>query len=1563
MNDGQAGNDAPDAVVEPDEGWLAQLAIDENEDIIIGVEDDRFSFEDSERFEEDSLCSLQSETGSLNHKWRGWAGKNSNSISAGMLHAADVPGPSTSIYSSELKNPSNIKPTLREINKPTVAAQPANNVKGLATLSAAKVAKSMSFEAIESIYQSIKPREHLPESLMLPILRHCFPESEEDIRLYSCLANGNPDQFTEGEHLYQVGAVGEIFQIGYHLSATVNVYDEISMSESNYQGYMECQTRDSKLPYDVSIRVDRCRLVSCTCSCSDSSSWCQHIVAVCLQRIHNLECVEFRPTIWDSITELSDDKLKKLAQYLINELPREYLPVAQKLIDQLRNSSSEINCIVGAPDPTAGGHDDSAICDVQYLSSSSPQASNEWNTLIRPLRSKEPEALWNLLSIVREMFKRGDENATTLLHVITEDCMCIDQILIWWYQTSLTSSGLWHFTGYRNHTLHSHVSTTQYNAASLCNEIVALWRLAALNPKLSPFEKEQLASLFQLYHRTAVRRIWRINIEDGKGAHLGPKNATFTEKHFPGFFPALQACYLDWSESEICRLMEKLNLAHIQLVIQREGVTPTHNKSAHGFGNCPNIPLLRDGSVVLLSEVLDTEQQQTVTTAACGNVGGIGPPFVSGTISNPKSRKGKRKGPKSNRQSRRNCGSASQKPSTSRSAPLPPVGENVDETDNGSTTAAEDAYEIKGTEQNPKRRERYVDEVEELFASAHSDQNTFSIRFACCESLLGHGYAQETLILAKQLTCELLHNLPNILPTHAPDGKYMDDDNETKTARTAQTKQSCRHYKHTSNCDSCKSIGNIPGGKHSTPHPRVLQASELVATTLSRAILLVKILTTTNCKSVNSVELAGNTEKLLALELALAVMRNPRGPAATRSLEVYTHYLEYELFGLLQKIEIGPAELRLVREVAKSYIFSLRQNPPSRVIVPPTTMSHYIMNALSYSYQMGDVSSNATSSRSRNNTGCPSPVSSPEVTSMRRPEDDNLALEVCLEVLGMRVFVSETDHPMLCEGIRRQRGDLAMVLLLRNRDNPARLGVILDKILDPTVHRMYGDKHSSNAKFFLSDTKSQPERNSKNNIQQNERTETNETESEPTTSISVIGGSVEDPNKPSLNISGAVMRSLPEFLQRRGTQDSFSSAGNTAEESREDSQDGDSPRLSESSGASSSGLSQERGFEFSNKRGNDNERMTTDNSFTIEAFWESQRGHHNHSLPVAGYQFLSNQASEAQAHFMVEFSKRLLTEAGGGNQNNTMFHNNGNGGGVNQGGGPHRHLHICSFITGLYALGLNNQVSSTWLTRTYSTHVSWIQTQTLEIGRSALEIVRQTWEAHLAPTEVASLADKASLSSDASVVDEAARLALSVLPKAYALTVTQSTRALEQCKEHSARLLQEACLSVEKAAEKDGVYPEVLFKVAKHWYNLHLETNKSYSTHNNSSRLHASHSAPNLQPMLASAQPPVSIGVQPQALPTQGYWSQGQNIGQLVMMPYGTSTQHTAPTMTMPYEIKNIYSKLSHIINAIERKTENYLRLFNRKDSVRVMPHLYFSTQKKELKTFVLICAFWCTQI
>lgn len=43
-------------------------------------EGDRFSFEDSERFEEDSLCSWMSEPESVCNNWRGWKKFNSSGI-------------------------------------------------------------------------------------------------------------------------------------------------------------------------------------------------------------------------------------------------------------------------------------------------------------------------------------------------------------------------------------------------------------------------------------------------------------------------------------------------------------------------------------------------------------------------------------------------------------------------------------------------------------------------------------------------------------------------------------------------------------------------------------------------------------------------------------------------------------------------------------------------------------------------------------------------------------------------------------------------------------------------------------------------------------------------------------------------------------------------------------------------------------------------------------------------------------------------------------------------------------------------------------------------------------------------------------------------------------------------------------------------------------------------------------------------------------------------------------------------------------------------------------------
>lgn len=50
--------------------------------------------------------------------------------------------------------------------------------------------------------------------------------------------------------------------------------------------------------------------------------------------------------------------------------------------------------------------------------------------MLRPLRGREPEGLWNLLSIVREMFRRNDDNALHLLEVLTEEAVACDQVYI-----------------------------------------------------------------------------------------------------------------------------------------------------------------------------------------------------------------------------------------------------------------------------------------------------------------------------------------------------------------------------------------------------------------------------------------------------------------------------------------------------------------------------------------------------------------------------------------------------------------------------------------------------------------------------------------------------------------------------------------------------------------------------------------------------------------------------------------------------------------------------------------------------------------------------------------------------------------------------------------------------------------------------------------------------------------------------------------------------------------------------------------------------------------------------
>lgn len=222
---------------------------------------------------------------------------------------------------------------------------------------------------------------------------------------------------------------------------------------------------------------------------------------------------------------------------------------------------------------------------MNYLSTTAPPAAAEWSSLLRPLRGREPEGMWNLLSIVREMFKRTDRNAIPLLEIITEECMACEQILVWWFNTKVALlNGNGHGGG-KHGNMNSNAHASQHACSSLCDEIVVLWRLAALNPGLSPSEREMLHGQFTAWHMKIIDKVsscffstyffYKVMRDSmTKNLHIrqltkirgtpvsqnshnrnnggGQKDSLKTDLElFIGFKTALEACYLDWEEYRI----------------------------------------------------------------------------------------------------------------------------------------------------------------------------------------------------------------------------------------------------------------------------------------------------------------------------------------------------------------------------------------------------------------------------------------------------------------------------------------------------------------------------------------------------------------------------------------------------------------------------------------------------------------------------------------------------------------------------------------------------------------------------------------------------------------------------------------------------------------------------------------------------------------------------------------------------------------------------------------------------------------------------------------------------
>uniref|UniRef100_A0A8C3V8Z6 Zinc finger SWIM-type containing 8 n=1 Tax=Catharus ustulatus TaxID=91951 RepID=A0A8C3V8Z6_CATUS len=1457
---------------------------------------ERFSFEDSDRFEEDSLCSFISEAESLCQNWRGWrkqsAGPNSPTVK------------------------------MKGEGKGQMRTRDYGLVIPLVELSAKQVAFHIPFEVVEKVYPPV------PEQLQLRIAFWSFPENEEDIRLYSCLANGSADEFQRGEQLFRVRAVKDPLQIGFHLSATV----------------VPPQMVPPKGAYNVAVMFDRCRITSCSCTCGAGAKWCAHVVALCLFRIHNASAVCLRAPVSESLSRLQRDQLQKFAQYLISELPQQILPTAQRLLDELLSSqSTAINTVCGAPDPTAGPSasdqstwylDESTLSDnikktlhkfcgptpvvfsdvnSMYLSSTEPPAAAEWACLLRPLRGREPEGIWNLLSIVREMFKRRDSNAAPLLEILTDQCLNYEQITGWWYsvRTSASHSSASGHTGRSN----GQSEVAAHACASMCDEMVVLWRLAVLDPTISPQRRRDLCS--QL-------RQWQLKVIDNvkRGQHKKS-----LEKLFQGFKPAVEACYFNWEEAypipgiTYSNTDKKNSFCWVKAIQQRScrlqcaesacEAGRTHGQEPGGpclppgdrLRPSPQEPAVRPKELTVKRKVVSETPQRVLRRLSAEGDKVVYKTAVS------KAKLPVSKGLTSKHSGKRrmssedsslepdlaemslddsslalgaeacNTFSFAESPlsrsyrdafeedggvyfsegpeptvrssSMAKKSPKDPVGEmasgdddlpSADENSGGVSLKPEevgeneeDDYQVyylnpqEVAKEDDDKCEGGIEEEQDIFAGIKplEQENRMEILFACAEALYAHGYSNEACRLTVELARDLLANPPDLKVEQPP--------TKGKKNKVSTSKQTW-----------------------------------MATNTLSKAAFLLTVL----------------SERLeyhnLAFRIGMFALELQRPPASTKALEVKLAYQESEIAALLKKIPLGTNEMNTIRgraeELREGTLCDYRP-------VLPLMLASFIFDVLC-------TPGSRPPSRNWNN---------------EMPGDEELGFEAAVAALGMKTTVSEAEHPLLCEGTRREKGDLALALMITYKDDQSKLKKILDKLLDresqthkpqtlssfyssskPTVaNQKSPSKHAAQSAAAIQQlpgtsvtqqaavstaVQSSPE----NFVEKSTQESSQRSPCEPAAEATVLKQEGKVPSRLALgNRGGYNGRCWGSPVRQKKKHTGMASIDSSAPETTSDSSPTLSRRPLRGGWATTSW-----------GRGQDSDSISSSSSDSLGSSSSSgsrraSGGARAKTVEVGRYKgrrleshapHVPNQPSEAAAHFYFELAKTVLIKAGGNSSTSIFTHPSSSGGHQ----GPHRNLHLCAFEIGLYALGLHNFVSPNWLSRTYSSHVSWITGQAMEIGSAALNILVECWDGHLTPPEVASLADRASRARDSNMVRAAAELALSCLPHAHALNPNEIQRALVQCK------------------EQVSVIWQLLVEIAVHPY--HSETGLSLSSNvARKSRLwagqqsvHAGSTFPAIQGASLT-----TLSSQPNSLVTGGFPAEDEQHSQPVS-PQGLHYLHSA---------------------------------------------------------------------
>lgn len=1043
--------------------------------------------------------------------------------------------------------------------------------------------------------------------------------------------------------------------------------------------------------------------------------------------------------------------------------------------------------------------------DVNYLTNSAPPAAAEWSSLLRPLRGREPEGMWNLLSIVREMYRRCDRNAVRLLEVITEECMSVDQILVWWFNIKLTLlMGYGSHSGGKHNNSHNNSNSMQHACASLCDELVVLWRLAALNPGLAPYERDTLHAQFTTWHLRIIDRVTKCTVASSSHNSRQQQNMRNDTELFTGFKPAIEACYLDWEDYSIPGItfsLETNPLYHCPF-------TCFKNDSKGEGGSCN----VHSSQAILSNNVKQFHSQGHHHTHSHHPQ-----PSTSAAVQ------------KTNRH--RSSGSSSLNSQSSSDNDINPVNltvnntkQNEDYGGNRSSVSSEgfceNEFEIEdqrksssttqksAVEQEMVKKNEELDEAAGGCSKQEQDQMTQMTTIltteddnypdqaggmrensrrsskddsTCSESQMNEDFAMSTTeaekenggkvkevnganpdVPEKDPSSSLISNDIFLKQSGFQNAVPVVNDSGSRSQMLSKLKPSEDEWDilfaraeglhaHGHGRDACilavrladqmlaqppNLMIEIPpppkrkGKKHINPISH--QVSVLASATLAKCAFLCTVL-------------ADNSEHYhIAFRVCLFGLEMPRPPASTKPLEVKLANQESDLLALLKKIPLGAMELKIIRERAEALRDGKLKSRGEALL--PILLASFIFDAL--------VMPNVTGKDNRLKLMC---------TPFRYPSDENLGFEAAVAALGLKANVSEAEHPLLCEGTRRQRGDLALTLLSYYRDEPRMICRIMEKLLDRDIHILIKSPLLPSYYSNNPPTRSQSSLRGIHGMDQEVEGHANEP-------LNEFNGNSRPQSSTSAELeNGMSVMSLNPIASTSGMQPAASS---TPPQMMTSIPTGTIPRTKD--------------LRYKGKR---------------------------------AYPSIPNQPSEASAHFMFELAKNVLTKGGGTSSTSLFTQANA----TNNSHDPHRALHMCAFQIGLFSLGLHNCVSPNWLSRTYSSHVSWIMGQAMEIGAPAISFMIDTWEGHLTPPETASMADRASSRGwDSNMVYPAAELALSVLPHSAALNPNEIQRAILQCKEQSDTMLERACITVEKAAKGGGVYPEVLFQVAKYWYELYL---------------------------------------------------------------------------------------------------------------------------------------------